>query len=54
MSEDMDTTKRQAQAFFQSLAIEIRKPSFGGPQREWTQSLLLRAEEAKLFVPEPP
>jgi hypothetical protein len=45
--------KARAQAFFASLAAEMRRPSYGEQSREFARALLLRAQEANLYTPEP-
>lgn len=45
-------TSHRAQGFFADFAAEMRKPHFGDMQRQWMQSLLTRAIEAKLYTPE--
>lgn len=45
------TDGEKAQAFFENMANEAKKPHFGDHMREWTRALLLRAEEAALYDP---
>lgn len=40
------------QAFFASLADEMRKPHFGEHAKQFTRNLLIRAEEADLYHPQ--
>jgi hypothetical protein len=48
----IDHTLAKSQAFFHALALEIRKPSYGVLQKDFASALLLRAQEAQLYVPE--
>ncbi len=51
--DERDEIQRRAQAFFASLAAEVRRPSYGVMQRDFAIELLKRAQEAKLYEPEP-
>lgn len=46
------TAALTTQTFFSTMAAEARRPHFGDQAKEWTRSLLLRAEEAGLYHPE--
>lgn len=46
-----DDSAARAQKFFADIGAETRKASFGEMARGWTQNLLIRAEEAGLYVP---
>lgn len=46
-----DTLRETAQEFFATLARETRKPHYGHQALSWTNSLLLRAQEAGLYDP---
>lgn len=41
----------RTQAFFQRLADEMRRPSYGDMARDFGRALLLRAQEANLYTP---
>lgn len=43
---------KQPQEFFAALATEARRPSFGEMQSGWLKNLLIRAQEAQLYLPE--
>jgi len=51
--EEVERLKRTQQGFFASLALELRKPHFGEHAKSLTTALLLRAQEAGLYTPEP-
>ncbi len=40
------------QAFFETLAAECRRPHVGDAFKTFTASLLLRAQEARIYTPE--
>lgn len=42
----------EVQAFFQRIADEMRRPSYGDQAREFARALLIRAQEAGLYTPE--
>ena len=50
--EELAAERAKSQAFFHALALELRKPSYGVMQRDYASALLLRAQEAKLYVPQ--
>ena len=50
--EEVERLKRAQQGFFAAMAAELRRPHFGEHARVVTHSMLIRAEEAGLYVPE--
>lgn len=51
-SSDLAPSKADVtQTFFESLALEIRRPAVGEHYREYTRQLLMRAQELGLYQP---
>lgn len=48
---DLAGATHRTQKFFADFAAETRRPHFGEQQAGWMRSLLLRAEEARLYDP---
>lgn len=46
-----DSTAVVAQAFFEALAAEVRRPHVGEHFKTYTHALLLRAQECGLYSP---
>jgi len=46
-----DAQLKKTQAFFNQLALEARQPHFGDFAKQFTASLLKRAQEAGLYTP---
>ncbi len=46
-----EVPRGDSQAFFAQLAAESLRPSYGGQERDFIRSLLIRAEESKLYDP---
>jgi len=44
-------TAEKCQQFFQGLAAQARQPGTGDHYRKFVETLLLRAQEANLFLP---
>lgn len=49
--EENERLKAAPQKFFADFAAEMRRPSFGEMQAGFMRTLLLRAQEAKLYTP---
>jgi hypothetical protein len=50
--EEYEAITNRTQVFFETLASEIRKPSFGDMAKGVFQDLLMRAEVAGIYLPQ--
>jgi hypothetical protein len=56
LQQHVDTSSSpwlRTQLFFASYAEEVRKPHYSHQHRDWVRGLLIRAQEAGLYTPEP-